>query len=982
MMENKPTLDKMPTIALRQLQAFAEISEIAENRLQEEIQLLNFSVGKSLSQETVLPSHVFLILKGECRLLGEEKGRLTTMLRHGPGSFIGLASLLRTEPCESVSASTNLLAAAIPDQLIVDLYLSEKSFRSWCNQNIWPSEIIALIKKQNESTAKDQGSTREKLIQSMQHAKILSGEELSNQDELKKASKDRKLFIASGNANKPIGTVLDPEKSIPKAKPPFNLRVISLSNEFNLHKVSTEKDNTFLSIPEAPEVPEKSGLELGQNDSNDGIKLIEGKGSLQETLACFEMVSAYFKLPFRRDAIDKMLRDNIRRGQKLNIQTCGHIFSNLGLHVVNAKVPAKMGTRLKTPCMLQWKEGFVVAISSNIKGVLIASPLHGKVHLSKNELEKAFPEGIELLTLERAADTPEQRFGPSWFFPALRRYRRVLLQVLAASFIVQLFSLANPLLIQVIIDKVISQRSMDTLQILGIGLIIVTLLEGTLGALRTFLFTQTTNRIDQRLGAEVIDHLLRLPLNYFERRPVGELGTRVAELEKIRNFLTGTALTTVIDAIFSVIYIAVMAIYSWVLTIVALIVIPIQVGITLLGAPLFRRQFRQSAEENAKTQSHLVEILTGIQTVKAQNVEMVSRWKWQDLYAKYIARSFEKTVTGTAVTSISQVLQKLSQLMVLWVGAAMVLQGKLTLGQLIAFRIISGYVTQPLLRLSTIWQQVQELRVSFERLGDVIDTPQEFNTLDQSKIPLPPIKGHVEFEGITFAFKKDSNPVLKNINTKVESGTFVGIVGQSGSGKSSLMKLLPRLYSPLMGKILIDGYDIDKVELYSLRRQIGIVPQDPLLFSGSVADNIALTNPEATSDEIILVAKQACAHEFIMELPLGYSTPVGERGGSLSGGQRQRIAIARTLLNNPRMLVLDEATSALDYDTEKKVCDNLVEAQKDSTVFFITHRLSTIRRADLILMMHQGSIVESGSHSSLMDKRGRYYALYRQQDSN
>ena len=480
--------------------------------------------------------------------------------------------------------------------------------------------------------------------------------------------------------------------------------------------------------------------------------------------------------------------------------------------------------------MLQWDGGFALAVASNAKGVVLASPRRGEIRLSPEQLDQEFPEGIELLLMERAVNTPEQRFGLNWFLPSLSRYRTVLLQVLVASFVVQLFGLANPLLIQVIIDKVISQRSLDTLQVLGVALVVVTLLEGVLGSLRTFLFAETTNRIDQRLGAEVIDHLLRLPLGYFDRRPVGELGTRIADLEKIRNFLTGTALTTLLDAAFSVIYIVVMAMYSWLLTLVALVVLPIQVGLTVIGAPLFRRQFRQAAEENAKTQSHLVEVLTGVQTVKAQNVEMVSRWKWQELYAKYIGRTFEKTVTGTALTETSMVLQKLSQLLVLWVGAALVLRGELTLGQLIAFRIISGYVTQPLLRLSSIWQNIQELRVSFERLADVIDTPLESSQADQAKIPLPPIHGRVQFEAATFAFQTTSAPILKEVNLDVEAGKFVGIVGQSGSGKSTLMKLLPRLYSPNSGRILIDGYDIDKVELYSLRRQIGIVPQDPLLF--------------------------------------------------------------------------------------------------------------------------------------------------------
>jgi ATP-binding cassette subfamily B protein len=424
-----------------------------------------------------------------------------------------------------------------------------------------------------------------------------------------------------------------------------------------------------------------------------------------------------------------------------------------------------------------------------------------------------------------------------------------------------------------------------------------------------------------------------------------------------------------------------MVAYSWLLTLIALGVLPIQIALTLLGAPLFRRQFRESAQENARTQSHLVEVLSGIQTVKAQNIEMISRWKWQDFYSKYIARTFEKTVTGTALTETSQVLQKLSQLLVLWVGATLVLKGEMSLGQLIAFRIISGYVTQPLLRLSSIWQSIQELKVSFERLADVVDTPQESDDADKAKIPLPPLEGAVKFEQVDFAFSKANPPVLHEVSLDIAAGTFVGVVGQSGSGKSTLTKMLSRLYAPDKGKILIDGYDIAKVELYSLRRQIGIVPQEPLLFSGSVADNIALGDPDASSDAIVEAARLACAHDFIMEMPAGYSSDVGERGAGLSGGQRQRIALARTLLLQPRLLVLDEATSALDYDTERRVFRNLLESLNNCTVFFITHRLSTIKRADRIVMMHQGAVSEVGAHDDLMALKGRYYALFLQQEA-
>jgi ATP-binding cassette subfamily B protein len=980
-------MTQTPSIPLRQLPAFSQISEAAESQIHQKISLMRFRIGQGLTEATALPAQVLVVLQGECRLLGMEQGRLSTLARMGPGTFVGLASLLRAAPCEGVTAATELVAAAIPDQTIVELYQQEASFRRWCNSSLWPAEVAALLETLQERAARTDRSLQNKLAPLMEQAQLLAPEALVDPLALKTAAQGRRLFLASANGGGSLGDVLDPEQALPQAEPPFGLRVISLPDTLdNLPRNGNKPAGTELqpspSIEAAPELPQRSALNLGQASNLANFKPIRAEGPLEETLACFQMLASQMKLPFRRDSIEKVLRDSLRRGQAPNIQLCGQLGASLGLHVMSAQVPASMGTRLQTPAMLAWRGGFALAVASDHGGLTLASPRLGMVTLSSQQLDEDFPDGIELLLMERAVNTPEQRFGPSWFWPALSRYRGVLLQVLVASFVVQLFGLANPLLIQVIIDKVISQRSLDTLQVLGIGLVVVTLLEGVLGSLRTFLFSETTNRIDQRLGAEVIDHLLRLPLGYFDRRPVGELGSRIAELEKIRNFLTGTALTTVLDAAFSVIYIVVMAVYSWALTLVALVVLPIQVGLTVVGAPLFRRQFRQAAEDNAKTQSHLVEVLTGIQTVKAQNVEMVSRWKWQEMYGRYIARTFEKTVTGTALNETSQVLQKLSQLLVLWVGAAMVLKGELTLGQLIAFRIISGYVTQPLLRLSNIWQNIQELRVSFERLADVIDTPLESNQDDQAKIPLPPIQGGVEFDDVTFSFQPGQTPILKNIHLKVEPGTFVGIVGQSGSGKSTLMKLLPRLYSPNNGRVLIDGYDIDKVELYSLRRQIGIVPQDPLLFSGTVAENIALTRPDADSEEIVRAAKLASAHEFIMELPLGYSTPVGERGGALSGGQRQRVAIARTLLSNPKLLVMDEATSALDYETERRVCDNLLESLHDCTVFFITHRLSTIRRANCVVMMHQGAIVETGSHDELMAARGRYYALYRQQEAS
>jgi ATP-binding cassette subfamily B protein len=417
------------------------------------------------------------------------------------------------------------------------------------------------------------------------------------------------------------------------------------------------------------------------------------------------------------------------------------------------------------------------------------------------------------------------------------------------------------------------------------------------------------------------------------------------------------------------------------LTFVSLITVPFFTALIVFVSPIVRRLLRKRAERYADAQSYLVETLNGMQTVKAQNIELTSRWNWYERYARFMNAGFRTILTNTAASSVAGFLNKLSSLLLLWVGAYLVLQNELTLGQLIAFRIISGNVTGALLRFVQVWQSFQEVGMSVERLRDILNSDPESNESDRLNIPLPNIEGNVKFEEVSFRFNPTGPLNVSNVNLEFPAGSFVGIVGQSGSGKSTLMKLLQRLYAPEGGRIQIDGYDISKVELYSLRRQVGVVLQDTLLFNNTVKANIALNNPEASDEEIIDAAKVAAAHDFIMTLPQGYNTIVGERGSALSGGQRQRIAIARTVLQKPRLLILDEATSALDYNLESLVCQNLVEEFRGRTVFFITHRLPTVQNADTILMMESGALVEQGTHQELMEMRGRYYCLYQQQES-
>ena len=947
---------------------------------------VKYKVGQSLSSDKYISGSVLLIEKGTARIIVEDNEQPKAVKKISVGDIVGAYSLLKEKACENVRSSSDLIVISITDKTFKKCYAVDPKFKNYFDSINYLAEIIEF----SEFVINEVPNIKFKRHELFQLLEKKASFLKKNDDEIKRLlkSKKNKIFSSSQSLNlispnfKEVRTFTE-YLNLKNSKNFLSNRFLSIEGDFfdDLLRNELNNDNKYL-IPnnneeekELKNAPKNAPVSIFNNIEIPENILVRGNGKLRETLACFQMISKILNVPIRKDSIEKILRDFISRGAKIDIQLIAEILSNLGLHVSKGQIPPHMAFRLQTPCVIKWKNSFALIIRSSQEGILIASPVDGLISLSSEKIESFFEEGISILLIEKTTETPQVVFNLNWLWSAIKKYRLVLVQVLVASFIVQLFTLGNPLLIQVIIDKVISQRSLDTLQVLGIALLFVTLLEGILGSLKTFLFAETTNRIDQRLGSEVIDHLLRLPLNYFDKRPVGELGSRIDELEKIREFLTGQALTTILDAIFSVIYILVMFIYSSLLTFVALLVVPIQIFITLLGAPLFRRQYRQSAEENAKTKSHLIEVITSIQTVKSQNIETISRWKWQQLYSKYISRTFERTISGTLIGQLSQVLQKISQLLVLWIGATLVLKGQLTLGQLIAFRIISSYVTQPLLRLSSIWQNIQELKVSFERLGDVIDTPQESNEVDKQKITMPPIKGNVSFENVIFAFTKNNSNVLNSVSFNIEKGQFVGIVGESGSGKSTLMKLLSRLYSPSQGSIKIDGYDIDKVELYSLRRQIGIVPQEPILFSGTVLENISLTQAEANNDDIVRAAKLAEAHDFIMKLPNGYSTNVGERGSSLSGGQRQRIALARTLLSKPKILILDEATSALDYNTESKVCNNLINNLKENTVFFITHRLSTVRNSDLILVMHEGKLDEIGSHDQLLKNKGRYFAL-------
>lgn len=706
---------------------------------------------------------------------------------------------------------------------------------------------------------------------------------------------------------------------------------------------------------------------------------IEQQSSSDCGAACLAMISQYWGKRFTLNYLRELAGVG-RSGASLT-GGLAKAAESLGFHAVPVRASLSKLEERKNPWIAHW-EGIHYIVVYRCKGdrLLIADPAIGRRTISRQEF-LAHWSGYALLLdpTELLQEAESQKISLSRFASALAPYRSLIGQIIFASLLIQAFGVITPLFTQIILDKVVVNKSLTTLNVFALGLVLFGVWSTGLTTTRQYLLDYFSNRFDLTLIGGFISHTLTLPLKFFESRRVGDIITRVQENQKIQQFLTRQVVLAWLDMLMGAAYLGLMAYYNWSLTLLVLALVPPIAILTLVATPLLRRVSRDVFNEEASQNSLLVEMLTGVSTVKAAAAEREIRWRWEHQFTSALNARFRGQKLANFLQGAGSSINSLGSTALLWYGATLVIQDQLTIGQFVAFNMMIGKVISPVLAVVNLWDQMQEVSISVERLNDVFEAqPEEIP--GQPMLNLPRLRGEVRFENVTFSYSpQQERNTLQNISFEARPGQTIAIVGRSGSGKSTLVGLLQALYRPDSGRIQIDGHDVRLVSVQSLRSQMGVVPQECFLFSGTVLENITLYRPEFTLEQVTEVAKLAEAHTFIQDMPLGYSTKVGERGSMLSGGQRQRIAIARALLGDPRILVLDEATSSLDTESERRFQQNLERLSRDRTTFIIAHRLSTVRNADSILVLDRGILVEQGTHEELMTRRGLYCHLAQQQ---
>ena len=956
------------------------------SRMAAEASIQQLNVGQPFQRSGQLPPGAALLLEGRLRRLQLRPGEPPLSLGlASPGSWLGWSSLWRGEPELGLVASqpsTLLLVPALP---ALRLLQQEPELRHAVAGSPCLDELASLMEVWWRAQGQRPAQPQQQLEQLLAEALLLGPE-----DQLPPGH----LLLYSG-PRQPDGLLpgdqlqSDSEgwRALVNQLPPRVLAIPEAALNASLAPSSAAGIVTVAPVPAASLAATTDPIELGFVDSrprpnSSGGATNPAADRVEQAFFCIQQLCQARELVVSSDQLLRNLRDVEERLGALKLPQVGLQLEALGFDTRPLRARAWELARLEPPAVLDFEGQFVLLlVAGRGSGVLISDPRRGPVRLGLEQLEQRCPDGLDVLVVRegRAGRGDVEQVGLGWFASAFSRYPGMVSMVLLTGFISQLLDLVLPLSVMVVLDAVVARNNPSLLVPILVLLVVATLVSGVIGVLRAVVTADLSDRVDVRMGSSVVEHLLRLPLPYFESRQVGAILYNVNQLYAIRRFVVDQVLGAGLDLALGLLVFVVLFFISPTLTLITILVVPLLIGLNLFGSPLIERNLKISNRALAAANSYLVELLSGMRTVKSQNFEVEARWRWLDRYRRYTNSRFRLTRLSTLLSRAGRTIGGLADVVLVGVAAVLMLSNQLSVGGFFVIRILSHRIINSFVQLGSLWQGVQELRLSLAALSQVMETLPEAGSTDQQQPPLPPLRGDLHFERVSFRYTPRSPYLLDGLDLSIKAGQFVGIVGLSGSGKSTLVQLIDRLYLPQKGTVLLDGNDVEKVQLASLRAQVGYVPQDGLLFEGTVLDNLRLNSPDADMEAVIAATTVAAAHDFIRSLPNGYATRLGERGAGVSGGQRQRLCLARMVLQNPSLLILDEATSALDAETERLVFANLRQRFGGRTVLFITHRLTTLGDADRILFMEGGRIIEDGRHGELIRLGGSYATLYYQQ---
>ncbi len=729
----------------------------------------------------------------------------------------------------------------------------------------------------------------------------------------------------------------------------------------------------------------KSQDEAFEEESADG-NLTAG---IQHTsLRCLALIGRHHGLDV---SAERLVHDYSLEHEEASTRRLMRIAKDNGLKSRQIKLSWKQLKRMGEayPAMARLENGnFVILVGmrqvENEQGevvdqIAVFDPLADKsdfLFLERHEFERSWKGETFLFKRSHSLLDSKQPFSLRWFIPEIFRQRTAFTDVAIAAIFIHIIALVVPLFFQIVIDKVLVNYAVETLQVMTVGILIALGFDAVLNFMRSYLLLHATSKIDIRVATRTFQHMLNLPMDFFEKITAGVLTKHMQQTSKIREFLTGNLFLTLLDATALFVFLPILFFYSPKLTFVVLGfsgLLALNIGV-LIGP--YRRRLEALYNAEGDRQAMLVETIHGAQTVKALSMEPVQRKKWDDHSAKSVAMHFRVGQISIAATTISKLVEKVMTVAIIWFGANMVFDRSISVGELVAFQMIAGRVSGPLVQLVSLVHSYQEAALSVRMLGTVMNRPQEAGIGQGLR---PPIDGQIEFENVTFTYNPTSPPALDRVSVKIPTGRVVGVVGRSGSGKTTLTRMIQGMYAAQTGIIRIDGLDIRELDIAHLRQNIGVVLQDSFLFRGTVRENIAMAKPNCSFQEVVYCAKMAGASEFIERLPQSYDTMLEESGSNLSGGQKQRLSIARALLTDPRILVFDEATSALDPESEAIIQSNLSRIARGRTVIIVSHRLSTLTGCDKIVVFERGEVDAEGTHQQLLQNCRVYSDLWYQQ---